>query len=503
MKRGFFVAVLIIVVALAGLYGTMKKRAPKPPPPSSQQIWADQGVPVSVSVITRGDMEDAVEVTGDINALNRVTLSAKIQGRVVRVSAREGEYVAQGQTVVFLDQADAMAALDQAQAGLETAKLRLSQAQTTAKVTRVQTDAAIEQAKDALSAAEARLAVVRKPSRSQEQMVAENALASAKANLENAEANYKRNENLVREGAISQAAFDQAKAQYSVAKAEYKSADDRLALIKEGGRAEDVRAAEAQVNTAREQLRAARANASQNLLRKEDVKQAEAGVRQAKAQLLLAQQQLSYTSIKSPIAGRLASRLTEPGQVVSPGQGLGDVVDLSSLYFKGEISEKELTKVRKGQPVRVAIDAMPGKTFSGYVSDIYPAGSTMSRNFPVRIALGHGSESVRPGMFARGGIITGYARGVLLAPKDAIEDRKGSKMIFSVEEKRVIKNGKTSTVLVARRHDVNVVRENTEHVQISTPVDLIPGQRVVTEGRQNMDNGVKVSITGGKTTTGD
>jgi RND family efflux transporter MFP subunit len=496
VKRLVIIA-LALLVLIGGLYGAMRIRAPKAPPPGTQEIWADQGVPVTVGAVRMGDMEDLVEVTGDINALNRVTLSAKVSGRVAKVFVREGDPVAQGMTVVLLDSEDAGSALEQAQAGLETAKLRLSQATTTAKVTKVQTDTAIEQAKDALSAAESRLAVVKKPTRSQEQMMAENALASAKASLENAEANYKRNDQLLKEGAISQAAFDQARAQFTMAQAEHKSAGDRLQMIKEGGRAEDIKAAETQVNSAREQLRAARANASQYLLRQEDIKQAEAGVRQAKAALALAEQQLSYTAVKSPIAGRLASRLTEPGQVVAPGQSLGEVVDLSSLYFKGEISEKELTKVRKGQQVRVRIDAMPDRAFAGFVKDIYPAGSTTSRNFPVRVVLAGGTAEVRPGMFARGGIVTGYARNVMLVPKDAVEERKGASMVFTIQQKRVTAKGKSRTVDVARRLDIDVVRVNTHSVQVRQPIDLRPGQRVVTQGRQNMQNGVKVSVKNG------
>lgn len=485
---------LVILLALGGLYAAMRARAPQPPPASTQQIWADEGVPVTLGHVQIGDIEDVVEVTGDIDALNQVTLSAKISGRVASVAAREGDPVGQGMTVVLLDQADAKSALQQAVAGLDSAKLRLSQAKTTAEVTRVQTDAAIQQAKQALTAAQARLSVVKRPVRSQEQTVAENALAAAKANLENAEASYKRHEKLLQEGAISQASFDVAKVQYAVAKAEHKSAGERLSMIKEGGRTEDISAAQTQVDSAKEQLRTANANAAQNLLRKEDIKQAEAGVRQAEAAVALAQQQLSYTSIKSPIAGRLASRLTEPGQVVAPGQALGNVVDLTSLHFQGDVSEQELTKIKVNQPVIVRIDAMSGRTFSGYVRDIFPAGSTQSRNFPVRIALKTEGEAVRPGMFARGGIVTGYARDVLLVPKDAVEQRKGTLMVFTVEKKRVTEQRKTRTVNVAKRHNIQVVRENTDVVQVRTPVGFTAGQQVVVQGRQNLEDGIRVSI---------
>ena len=483
MLRRTLVVTLIIVIVVGGLLLAGKARAPKPPPPTTQDIWRKEGIPVETASVTIGDMERTVEITGDINALTKATLSAKIPGRVQRVFAREGDAVSAGTTVAVLDQQDALSNLQQAQAGLDAAHTRLSQAVTNAKVTRIQTDAAIEQAKSSLEAAEARLAVVRKPARSQEELVAENNVASAMANLDNADANYKRHEQLLKEGAIAQSAFDVAKAQYLVAQAQYKSAREQLSLVKEGGRKEDVSQAEAQVAVAREQLRTAKANASQILVREEDIRQARAGVRQAEAALALAKQHLSYTYVKSPISGELASRLVEPGQVVAAGQPLADVVNLASVYFKGEVSEMELLNIRKGQAVDVRVDAAPDRAFRGTVADIYPAASTQSRNFPVRIKIDRTDHIVRPGMFARGSVITGVDRDVLLVPKDAVEERRGTKMVFVLQPKHTV-----------RRQDITVVQENREYVEVGAASGLNSGDAVVTRGRQNLQDGSLVRV---------
>lgn len=477
MKRTLISAIVIALV-IGGLFAAMAVRKEKPAPPTTQDIWAKEGIPVETGTVIIGDMQQAVQVTGDISALSKVTLSAKVAGRVVQVLVREGDRVSVGTTVAILDQADALSNLKQADAGLQAARTRLSQAVTNAKVTRIQTDAGIEQAKASLESAQARLAVAKKPARSQELMVAENAVAAAKANLDNAEASYNRQQKLLKEGAISESVFDLAKTQYAVAKSEHKSAMDRLSMIKEGGRREDVEAAEAQVNVAREQLRSAKANAAQNLMREEDIRQASAAVKQAEAAVAMAQQQLSYTVVKSSISGEVASRLAEPGQVVSPGQPLIDVVDLGSVYFKGDISEKELANVRKGQAVEVTVDALEGRTFSGRVQEVYPAGSAQSRNFPVRIAISQANGEVRPGMFARGRIISGVSRGVLLVPKDAVEERRGTKMVFVLVDKHKV-----------RRQDVEVVREDTDYVEIGGASGLSAGDMLVTQGRQNLQDG--------------
>lgn len=484
--RKLFIVALIIAIVLGGLGLAMKERAPKKPPLTTKQMQAVDGIPVETAVLSLGDMEETSEVTGDINALGRVTLSSKIAGRVAQVTAREGDRVTKGQTIVVLDQQDLLSNLVTARGGLETAIAKLSQAKTSATVTKIQTDAAIEQAQAQLESAKAGLAVAKNPSRSQEKLVAENSVAEARANLDRAESDYKRNQNLVKQGAISQSAFEVVETSYKVAATQYKSATERLSLIKEGGRTEIVLQAEASVSAAVEGLRTAKANASQNLLRKEDVRQAQAAVSQAKAALALSEQQLSYSYIKSPISGVLSSRTSEPGTVVAPGQALAEVVNLGSLYFKGDVSEKAFANVRTGQPVRVTMDALPDEVFQGAVTEIYPAGSTLSRNFPVRITIRSSIASIRPGMFARGEIVTGTHRNVLLVPKDAIDERKGTKYIYLILPDKTVK-----------QHIITVIRENRNYVQIATPTELKAGDVVATQGRQNLQNlqkGAKVQV---------
>lgn len=482
MKSKIIAAVLIVLV-VGGLLHMAQVRKAKPAPPTSREIWADTGIPVSTSTIVRGDMEQTVEVTGDINALKSVTLSAKIPGRLANVFVREGDAVSQGQTVAVLDQDDSLNNVQTAQGGLESAMARLSQAQTNARVTKIETTAAIEQAQANLSAAISKMEVTKKPTRSQDRMVAENRVESAKANLDNAEANYKRNESLLKDGAIAPSTFDVIKAQYLVAKSDYKSAKDQLSMIDEGGRSEDISASRSQVEVARQQLRTAKANASQNLVRAEDVKSAQAGVRQAKASLAIAKQQLENTYIKSSISGEVASRTAEPGQVVGVGQSIVSVVNLGSIFFKGDISEKQSGSVDVGQQVRVLIDAFPGTQYAGKVLELYPSGSTVSRNFSTRIAILGATHNVKPGMFARGNIVTGVSHNTLLVPKDAIDERKGTRSVFTVSSKDTVS-----------RHIIEVVRENRNFAEIKMPSDLKTGDIVVTTGRQNLQEGAKVQV---------
>lgn len=418
MKR-IITVLIIIAVIVGGLLLVQKVRKPQPPPPTAQEIQKKEGIPVTTATILRGDIEETVEITGDIEALDTVMLSPKISGRITGVSAREGDRVSKGQVLVTLDQEDALSSLKSAKSALESAR--------------------------------ARLAIVKKPARSQDMIIAENGVASAKANLDNAEANYKRSKTLLDEGVISQATFDVAETQKIVAQRAYESAVAQLSMLKEGGREEDVAAAEA-------------------------------GVKQAQAAVDMAEQYLANTYIKSPISGEVSMRNAEIGQFAGPGQVLLSVVNLSSIYFRGDVSEKSLGAVNPEQPVTVNLDAFPDEPLSGKVYKIFPSGSTASRNFTVRISIDGGGR-IKPGMFGSGHIVTGVSKDILLVPKDAIDVRKGTSSVFVVQPDNTVK-----------RVVIEVLRENKEHVQIKTPTELRSGDTVVTEGRQSLQDGNKVQV---------
>jgi len=217
-------AIVVIGIIILGLFAASVARQRKHGAPSIVEIQAKQGIPVRTAAIRVGDISDSLEVVGDIKALHSVTLSAKIPGKVAWVSGREGDLVEAGEVVVRLDQEDALAAVEQARAGLESAIARLSQAETAARVQKTQSSASIEQAQAALEAARAQLAMLKKGARRQERLIAQSALSTAKANLDNAQANLRRYRQLHDQGAISPAQLDVAETQYEVAKAQYDSA---------------------------------------------------------------------------------------------------------------------------------------------------------------------------------------------------------------------------------------------------------------------------------------
>jgi RND family efflux transporter MFP subunit len=159
------------------------------------------------------------------------------------------------------------------------------------------------------------------------------------------------------------------------------------------------------------------------------------------------------------------------------------------LYFKADIPEKAIAEVAQGRRVRIQVDALQGATIDGVVADIYPSGSTTSRNFSVRVAIPHGDRA-RPGMFARGEIVIGEHHGCLLVPKESVDEQGGTQSVYVV-----------GTDGVARKLVVSVSRTDSRHAQIETPTSLKVGDRVVTQGLKNIQDGTKVEV--GKGRSGD
>lgn len=476
MKRTVLFAIVIVLVGVViakPILSLIHKG-------SSDTDQSAAGISVRVGYARTGNMASVVDVSGDIKALKSAMLSAKIPGRVVSVPHREGDRVAAGAVVVRQDTSDLQAQVQQAEAGLLSARARLSQALTSEKLSSTQTESQIVQAQAALDAAKARLQMIKKGARSQEVASAENAVASAKANFENAKINLERMRDLYAQGALSKQRMDLVQMQYDVAVAQYDTAKQQLSLVKAGAREEEIETAQKQVEQAEEALRIAKANRAQKALREEDVKSAKAGVAQAEAALAYARQQLANAYIRTPIAGTVSKRLTEPGQMASPGVPLVEVVALDTIYFEATVSEIDIDKIKTGQPVEVTVDALPGRKFKGLVQKILPTADEKSRHFTVRIEVLNRTGDLRPGMFARGSIEIARHEDTVVIPKDAIiSNGRGRAVYIVVDSKAVLA-------------PVTIGFDTREEAEALSGVSA--GDALVVVGQDKLSDGVKANV---------
>lgn len=115
------------------------------------------------------------------------------------------------------------------------------------------------------------------------------------------------------------------------------------------------------------------------------------------------------TRVLAPFDGTVLQKLVEKGQVVAPGTPLVTFVDLSKLYVKVYIAEKEIGKVQLGNAARVYVDAFPKKYFAAAVSevaqqaeftprDIHMKDERVTLVFAVKLTLDNPQGFLKPGM---------------------------------------------------------------------------------------------------------
>ncbi|HLV79339.1 MAG TPA: efflux RND transporter periplasmic adaptor subunit [Chthonomonadaceae bacterium] len=493
MNKRFYLA--IAVIGGCGFVVTGCQRGGQTAARAAQQLATQ----VSVTPARTATISETAEVTGSLNALHDVTVGVKNSGKVVAVYAREGDMVRAGQVVAQQDTTDLQAQLDQQQANLASARTKLEQAkvayqnaQTTLQWTRDQTASAVRQAQAALQAAQDQAAVVKQGARPQERQQAQETVAAAKAERDQARADLKRYEDLYRQQAISAQQLDQAQSVADSADARYNSAVQGLSLIQAGSRPEDIRRAQAAVEQANQALVAAQSNRDQVAMRRADVETArsgilaaDAGVHQAEAAVQLAAQAIRDAAIRSPITGVVAERKVEPGmQLTTVKPDIMRIVALDSIFFDAQVSETQYAAIRAGQPVTVLVDALPGRTFRGVVSKIYPVASA-ARSFTVRISIRNEGNLLRPQMFARGRINLATHNNAIVVPHDAMLDYSGTGgRVFVAVSKPA------GTVAEERR--VRTGFETPRTIEILAGIQ--PGDRVITSGQAQIQDGDKIQV---------
>jgi HlyD family secretion protein len=448
---------------------------------------AQQATPVAVTPASQQMVTRSVPVTGSITALQSVSLTPKVSGRILSVSGREGASVSTGQIVVQQDTADLERQLQQSIANLQSANAKLTQAQTSYKIQQTTSSTNVQNAQAALASAKSALSLARNPQRSEQVTQAEIAVRQAKANYDRAVADRKRYDYLVKEGAAAQATLDQYVTTEAVQKATLENAQQSLKIAQTGGRTEEVRQAQEQVRQAEIALQQARSNVQQNQVSQDEIRAAKAAVAQNQAAVDLARQQIADAAIRSPINGVISVRATEPGQQAAPGTSIATIVSLKTVYFQAQVPETTLSDIQPDQTAEVKVDAYPARSFRGKIARIYPTGSTSSRTFSVRVDIPNDAGLLKPGMFARGQVILERRQGIVI-PKDALVAKNGNTENYQVF---LATNGgkvaKAQTVKVGITTDVTV--EILSGVQ--------NGDQVITAGQDSLKDGAAIQVEGG------
>jgi multidrug resistance efflux pump len=271
----------------------------------------------------------ALEAKGYVIPRRQILVSPQVNGRLLKVLFEEGQRVARDQVLAEIETTDYLADHQRALAAAASSRQRLQELES--------------------------------GNRPEEIAQAEAELAEARALLPQAEAEWKRNDELRASRTIAQLQFEQSEATYLSLKKRVDRLEAAVTLMRKGPRQERIEAARA------------------------DVQQAEADVVRTKWRL-------DNCTVRAPISGTILKKNAEEGNIVNPiafngSFSLCDMADLSDLEVELFIQERDIARVFAGQHCKVRAEAYPDRTYDGLVSRLMPIADRAKGAVPVRVKL--------------------------------------------------------------------------------------------------------------------
>ena len=317
----------------------------------------------------RGVPTDRILLSGNIE-LTEIDVSFKTPGKIIELRVDEGDAVKKGQLLARIDPDQLQKTRGANEAAVTAASSGLTQLRTAILYQKEAIGGDLDLRQAELRQAEARLAELLAGSRPQEILQSRAMAAEARTAQEQASADWERAQTLYKNEDISTAQRDQFRARFDQTAAALRQAEQRLALVVEGPRKEEIEIARAQLDRAKAALRLSRAAGLDLRRREEEVEARRADIDRSRAQLAVLDSQLGDTSAVSPIDAVVLVRSSEPGEVVAAGASVLKLGDMDRPWLRGYINERDLGRVKLGQKVRLRTDSYPGKDYWGRVSFI-------------------------------------------------------------------------------------------------------------------------------------
>ena len=378
-------------------------------------VWLSQRGPQIAAVEMRyAPLVRTLQFSARVATLSRVDVGSTITARVAKDLVNDGAQVRQGDVLVQLESAELRAALTQAQASASQAQARLaglrSTGRATAKAVAMQSD----------------------------------------ATLQAAQAELKRNQQLVAQGFISASRLDDVQRAVEVARAQQVSAQ---ALV--------------QANTD--------AGA--------DVVQAQAQLDQALAAVSTAQARLAQAQVIAPANARVLTRQVEPGQIVQPGKALMSLALAGPTQLIAPVDERFLDQLQIGQSASVVADAFAEQGFTAHVLSISPTVDAQRGAIEVKLSLDKDPPAfLREDMTLSVEVETAKRERALVLPLKAVRSQT---------------NNSTASVSLAidGRAQEKPVRLGLRTLEAAEVLEgLAPGDLVLLGGQPAVDKRVRVKL---------
>ena len=363
-----------LVVACTGCGDKEKTVAPKE--------VGSSAVNVSVQLAKRTTIEDNVTYTGEIKASQSTSISSKVSGTATAVYKEVGDYVNEGDILVQIDKTDYQTQLNQANAAYNQAKAGY--------------ESALAQYNSVINGTS---------QQTKQQLLA--VLNAAQIEYNNAKTNYDNQKILYENGAISKAAFEGATTRFENAKLNLATAQNNYNLTVDVVLEESKTSAQAGVNTAKAAMETARVSVD------------------------AAQNALNNTTVKAPIAGYIATRNANVGQMVPAGVEVFSIKATQSVEAQINVTETIVPSVSVGTKATVGVKAAGLKDIVGTVTNVSAVKNAQTGMYQVIIALENSEGLIKDGMFADITLTLKDSADALIIPSESIlEEEDQTKYVY-------------------------------------------------------------------------
>ena len=172
----------------------------------------------------------------------------------------------------------------------------------------------------------------------------------------------------------------------------------------------------------------------ENVITRSSFDSADAEFKQAAAQADTIRATIAKKTIRAPFAGRLGLRLVNLGQTLDGGDPIVSLQSMDPIFANFQLPQQELAKIRRGLPVKLTTDALPGETIEGTITAVNPQVDSATRNVRVQATVANTREQLRPGMFVNVAVVLPEAQPVLTIPATAVLYAPYSDSVFIVEK---------------------------------------------------------------------
>jgi membrane fusion protein, multidrug efflux system len=171
---------------------------------------------------------------------------------------------------------------------------------------------------------------------------------------------------------------------------------------------------------------------AQNFISQRSLDESAAALEVSRAKLSLAQATLQRLQVLAPFDGITGLKQINVGDYLKDGADMVNVEDIDAVLLDFRLPERFQARVRAGQKAQLTVDALPGRPFTAIVQAVDPLIEANGRSVGVRGCIDNRQQQLRPGMFARVNAVFGSRENALVIPEEAIIPQGGRTFVVKV-----------------------------------------------------------------------